>query len=192
MKLNFLLYFLLSFFIYLTSEENAINRNNIKIINTIKNKNLKQSIFNTFLSRKEEKNISNDDNNKTYDDNNKTLIEIDSLINNITEKFENQIYNLTIKINKMINSSLEAQNELIKKTRDEKILINGLLDDIKLLKERNKQNMKFTFIICIVIFIIFFIFCIFDYLRRQKTISSLAGYQKAREEQKTNIQLDII
>ena len=184
MKLNFLLYFLLSFFIYLTSEESAINKNDIKLINSIKNKNLKKSIFKTFLSRKEEKKISNDDN--------KTLNEIDFLINNITEKFENQIYNLTIKINKMINSSLEAQNELIKKTRDEKILINGLLDDIKLLKERNKRNIEFTYIIGIIIFIIFFIFCIFDYLKKYRTTSSPSGYQKALEEQKTINQLDII
>ena len=184
MKLNFIFYFLLCSFFYFSFEENTNNISYIKIINAIKNKNLKKILNNALLSRKEEKNATIDEN--------QLINEIDSLVNNIAEKFENQIYNLTIKINKIINSSLQTQNDIIKRTRDEKNMINELLKDIKLLKEKNRQNMQYTYIIGIIIFIIFFIFCIFDYLKKYKTQSLPIGYRKTQDGIKVNNQLDIL
>ena len=173
--LNFILFY--SFIV--SSLAANLNNKNINIF--------KKRRYSNSLSRKEEKKQNNQ-----YDEI-KVLNEIDSLINNITGKYENELLNLTLKINNIINSSLDTQNEIIKRTESEKIIINSMLNDIKLLKQKYKQNMFHTYILGGIIIITFLLFCIIDYLKKDniQTIGS-SGYKKAIEEQNTSNQISIV
>ena len=175
--LNFILFY--SFIV--SSLAGNLNNKNINIF-----KKRRYSNSNS-LSRKEEKKQ-----NSQYDEI-KVLNEIDSLINNITGKYENELLNLTLKINNIINSSLDTQNEIIKRTESEKIIINSMLNDIKLLKQKYKQNMFHTYILGGIIIVTFLLFCIIDYLKKDniQTIGS-SGYKKATEEQNTSNQISIV
>ena len=173
--LNFILFY--SFIV--SSLAGNLNNKNINIF--------KKRRYSNSLSRKEEKKQS-----IQYDEI-KVLNEIDSLINNITGKYENELLNLTLKINNIINSSLDTQNEIIKRAESEKIIINSMLNDIKLLKQKYKQNMFHTYILGGIIIITFLLFCIIDYLKKDniQTIGS-SGYKKAIEEQNTSNQISIV
>ena len=173
--LNFILFY--SFIV--SSLAANLNNKNINIF--------KKRRYSNSLSRKEEKKQ-----NSQYDEI-KVLNEIDSLINNITGKYENELLNLTLKINNIINSSLDTQNEIIKRAESEKIIINSMLNDIKLLKQKYKQNMFHTYILGGIIIITFLLFCIIDYLKKDniQTIGS-SGYKKAIEEQNTSNQISIV
>ena len=173
--MNFILFY--SFIV--SSLAGNLNNKNINIF--------KKRRYSNSLSRKEEKKQ-----NSQYDEI-KVLNEIDSLINNITGKYENELLNLTLKINNIINSSLDTQNEIIKRAESEKIIINSMLNDIKLLKQKYKQNMFHTYILGGIIIITFLLFCIIDYLKKDniQTIGS-SGYKKAIEEQNTSNQISIV
>ena len=151
MKIKFLFYLFFYSFINFNLEENQN-----------KKENLKKNIINS-LSKKQE---------KIQFDENKILYEIDSLVNNITEKYEKELINLTARINNIINSSLETQNEIIQRTNSEKVMLNNMLNDIKLLKERYKQNITHTYIMGFIILIVFLIFCILDFLKKKISICS--------------------
>ena len=169
MKIKFLFYLFFYSFIHYSLEENQN-----------KKENLKKNIINS-LSKKQE---------KIQFDENKILYEIDSLVNNITEKYEKELINLTARINNIINSSLETQNEIIQRTNSEKVMLNNMLNDIKLLKERYKQNITHTYIMGFIILIVFLIFCILDFLKKKYQFAP-SGYRKAVEEQNSNNQISI-
>ena len=171
-------YILLFCYIVSSLEANLNNKNKYTI---------KKGTFLNSLSKKEENNKSNQ-----YDEQ-KILSEIDSLVNNITTKYENELLNLTLKINNIINTSLDTQNEIINRAESEKIMINRMLNDIKLLKEKYKQNMNHTYIMGGIIIIVFLLFCIIDFLKKDNrpTIAP-SGYNKAIEEQNSNNQISIV
>ena len=172
-----LIYILLFCFIVSSLEENL---NNNKYI-------IKKGGFLNSLSKKEENNKSNQ-----YDEQ-KILSEIDLLVNNITTKYENELLNLTLKINNIINSSLDTQNEIIKRADSEKIMINKMLNDIKLLKEKYRKNIKHTYIMGGIIIITFLLFCIIDFLKKDNHQTIVpSGYNKAIEEQNNNNQISIV
>ena len=138
------------------------------------------------LSKKEESNKSN------QIEDSQILSEINSLINNITTKYENELLNLTVKINNIINTSLETQNEIINRAESEKIMIKRMLNDIKLLKEKYKQNMNHTYIMGGIIIITFILFCIIDFLKKDNRQATFSGYNKAIEGQNSNNQISIV
>ena len=178
MFVNKLNYILLFCFIVSSIEENLNNKNKYLI--------KKKRYFNS-LSKKEENNKSNQ-----YDEQ-KILSEIDSLVNNITTKYENELLNLTLKINNIINTSLDTQNEIIKRADSEKIMINKMLNDIKLLKEKYRKNIKHTYIMGGIIIITFLLFCIIDFLKKDNHQTIVpSGYNKAIEEQNNNNQISIV
>ena len=169
MKIKFLFYLLFYSFIHYSLEEDQN-----------KKENLKKNFINS-LSKKQE--------NIQFDEN-KILNEIDSLVNNITEKYEKELINLTSRINNIINSSLETQNEIIQRTNSEKVMLNNMLNDIKLLKERYKQNITHTYIMGFIILIVFLIFCILDFIKKKYQLVP-SGYRKAVDEQNSSNQISI-
>ena len=165
-------------FIISSLEENLYNNNKYRV---------KKGRYLNSLSKKEETSKSN------QNDELKILNEINSLINNITTKYENELLNLTLKINNIINTSLDTQNEIIKRAESEKLMINRMVNDIKLLKEKYKKNMNHTYIMGGIIVLTFLMFCIIDCLKKdnsQTLVSS--GYNKAIEGQSNNNQISIV
>ena len=138
------------------------------------------------LSRKEE--------NSTKEIDEKAIIHlINSFVNNITLKYEKELLNLTNKINNIINSSLESQNEMIEKVKKEKKAINNMLYEIKLLKTKYKENKKHTYILSGIVFVIFLLFCFIDVLKRGNYQGNVpSGYHKTEDSQNINNQLSII
>ena len=127
----------LSFCLFFTILGFSFQENTIET----KNKNADIKTFNDIkgLSRKEEHLIN----------------EIDSLLNNMTETYENRLSNLSERINKLIDF-----REMINRKQEDKQIINGMINDIKLLKKEYKRNMNFTYMLfgvflCIIIFFSF-------------------------------------
>ena len=184
----FILYYILIFSIIYNSLENKkINRskfkknNNKKVYFNNKNNILGKDL--KLLSKKEE--------TKIYDEV-KILNEIDSMVKKITKTYESDLFNLTQRINSIISSTLNTQNEINKKAESEKITIENMLNEMRLLKEDYKKNMNYTYILCGIIFLIFIIFCFIDYLRKDnQPIPIPSGYHKTIEEQNVNNQLSI-
>ena len=171
---------LLSFLIHISIEANLQKINSQKRYNISKNK---RSYLK--LSRKEE------NNNKEIDE--ITIIQLlNSFVNNITTKYEKELLNLNKKINNIINSSLESQNEMIEKVKNERKVINNLLNEITLLKIRYKENQKYTYILIGIVFVIFLIFYFIDFLKRDNFKGSPSGYHKADDGQNNNNQISII
>ena len=191
MKTSIIYYILLFSNIYNSLE------NTIKYLNKFgkKNNNKKVSFNNkdywkkdlNFLSKKEERNILANINEE------KIIKEIDLIIKNITKNYENEIFNLSEKINYIINSTLDTQNATNQREESEKKEIDNLLTEINLLKENYKKNMNYTYILCGIIFIIFIFFFILDLLKKSsQQVPAFSGYEKAIDSKNTNNQLSIV
>ena len=191
MKTSIIYYILLFSNIY-NSLENTIKylnkfgkKNNNKKV-SFNNKNYWKKDLN-FLSKKEERNILANINEE------KIIKEIDLIIKNITKNYENEIFNLSEKINYIINSTLDTQNATNQREESEKKEIDNLLTEINLLKENYKKNMNYTYILCGIIFIIFIFFFILDLLKKSsQQVPAFSGYEKAIDSKNTNNQLSIV
>ena len=80
------------------------------------------------------------------------LSEIDSLLNNMTKTYENRLSNISERINQLLDFK-----EMINKKQEDKQIINGIIDNIKLLKKEYRRNMNFTYMLfglflCIILF----------------------------------------
>ena len=177
MKIIFLYFCSISSFIFINLETNIYGQNIF-----VNNNNISDKDNNSLLNQKEEK----------LTDEAKILQELNILINNITIKYENKLLNLTNKINKILNYSLDKQNEIIQRANSEKQIINKMMSEINLLKEKYNRNKNITYILIIIIIIIFLFFSIMDYLSNNYNPGyALSGYHKANEGQKNNNQLSI-
>ena len=108
---------------------------------------------------------------------------------NITNLFQNQLINLTGKINDLIKSGLENQEQIIAKAESEQLLIRDMLSEINVLKKRYKRNMIISYVIGVIILCTFFIFCYSDHLNKRKT-RKYAGYKNPVSDNENN-QIDI-
>ena len=174
---------LLNSFILISEEVKLYSKIKFQDKKYYKNKN------HIMLSRKEEKNNTQE---TTKIDERRIYKEIDLLVNNISEKYENEIFNLTLKIDNIINASLGAQNEIIQKSKSEKIMINKMLNDIKLLKEKYNQNIIHTYILCGIIIALLLFFCVIDFLKKGNSSFIPSGYHKTIEDQNNNNQITIV
>ena len=177
MKIIFLYFYLISSFIYISLEENIFRKNKFDNNNSISERN-----NDLLLSQKEEK----------LNDETKILQEMNVFVNSITKKYENKLFNLTNKINNILNSSLEKQNEIIQRVNSENQVINKMLNEIKLLKEKYNRSRKHTYILIIIIIILFLFFSFMGYLTNNYNQGyAISGYHKANEGHKSNNQLSI-
>ena len=114
------------------------------------------------------------------------LSEIDSLLNNMTKTYENRLSNISERINQLLDFK-----EMINKKQEDKQIINGIIDNIKLLKKEYRRNMNFTYMLfglflCIIIF-----FSSFGRISKRKSKRIPLGYRGAIEGQNINNQISI-
>ena len=158
MQTNYLSIFFLITFLDFSVQENT---------NEIKNQNIGIKDINDFkdLNKKEE-----------YD-----LNEVDSLLNNMTEIYENRLSNLSETINQLLDFK-----EMINRKQEENQIINGMINEIKLLKKEYKRNFNLTFILFGLFICINIIFAIYDCINKNKIKATSNGYRRAYEEQYYN------
>ena len=146
----------------------------------------------TFLNFSFQEN-SNETINKNIDiktiNNNKGLIrkevrllnEIDLLLTNMTEIYENRLSNLSEKINQLLDFK-----ELINRKQEDKQIINGMINDLKLLKKEYTRNLNFTFMLVGLFLFTNIIFSIYDCINKRNKKPNHQGYHKTTEEQDFN------
>ena len=109
------------------------------------------------------------------------LNEIDLLLTNMTEIYENRLSNLSEKINQLLDFK-----ELINRKQEDKQIINGMIKDLKLLKKEYTRNLNFTFMLFGLFLFINIIFSIYDYINKRNKKPNHQGYHKTTEEQDFN------
>ena len=158
MQTNFLSFFLIFSFFDFCFQENT----NEKIDKNIGPKEINN---NKDLSRKEDR----------------FLNEIDSLLNNMTEIYENRLSNLSEKINQLLDFK-----ELINRKLEDKQIINGMINDLRLLKKEYTRNLNFSFMLFGLFLFINIIFSIYDCINKNKKKATNQGYRRATEDQGFN------
>ena len=161
MQTNYLPIFLILTFMDFSLEENANEVKNINIDN--KTINIKG------LSRKEESSLN----------------EVDSLLKNMNQIYENRLSNLNQKINQLLDFK-----EMINKKQEETRIVNGLINDLKLLKREYSRNMNFTYILFGLFLCINIIFSIYDCINKSNIKRSHHGYRRTNEEQNNQISIE--
>ena len=117
-------------------------------------------------------------------------LNFENAISNITKLFQNQLFNLTEKLNDLINKALENQELILNDSESERLLIKDMLSEINTLKKRYRKNVVFTYIIGIIILCTFFIFYYTDHLNRRKR-KKYAGYKNPAQTEYESNQIDI-
>ena len=158
MQTNFLSFYLIFTFFDFCFQENT----NEKIDKNIGPKEINN---NKDLSRKEDR----------------FLNEIDSLLNNMTEIYENRLSNLSEKINQLLDFK-----ELINRKLEDKQIINGMINDLRLLKKEYTRNLNFSFMLFGLFLFINIIFSIYDFItykiktRKKQQIKDIAELLKTK------------
>ena len=158
MQTNYLSIFFLITFLDFSVQENT---------NEIKNQNIGIKDINDFkdLNKKEE-----------YD-----LNEVDSLLNNMTEIYENRLSNLSETINQLLDFK-----EMVNRKQEENQIINGMINDLRLLKKEYTRNLNFSFMLFGLFLFINIIFSIYDCINKNKKKATNQGYRRATEDQGFN------
>ena len=92
-------------------------------------------------------------------------------------------------MNEVIKNAVDFKEEISNKTEYEKEIINNMLEEIKILKQKYKRDIIFTYLIGALILFTFFILYYNDYIiirRRNKDFA----YQRPEQNQNSN-QIDI-
>ncbi len=118
-------------------------------------------------------------------------LNLESAISKISGLFQDQIFNLTEKINNLINSTLKEQDKIIDTAISEQIYVKDLLSEINSLKQRYRRNMIFSYILGSFILITFVAFYCNDCLKRRKE-NNFVGYKNPGQSRNANTQLDIV
>ncbi len=114
------------------------------------------------------------------------LSEIDSLLNNMTKTYENRLSNISERINQLLDFK-----EMINKKQEDKQIINGIIDNIKLLKKEYRRNMNFTYMLFGLFLCIILFFSSLGRISKRKSKRIPLGYRGAIEGQNINNQISI-
>ena len=114
------------------------------------------------------------------------LSEIDSLLNNMTKTYENRLSNISERINQLLDFK-----EMINKKQEDKQIINGIIDNIKLLKKEYRRNMNFTYMLFGLFLCIILFFTSLGRISKRKSKRIPLGYRGAIEGQNINNQISI-
>ena len=147
----------------LKSNKKLINKNKPHkaiedLLKNIKDSNFKneKQIFDK-LKYYNNKNINSNDDNSL-------LKEIIDLQNYTSDTYGKELLNISEKLNKVIRISLDNQKFFERNQRKERMKINNIKQQIKIIKEQYNHNLNNTYILVITFLIVFFIFLILDYL----------------------------
>ena len=181
---EFLIFFLFTF------QQNIFN-NELLNSNITYTKHLNNNIFNrNFTNFKNNiyfnPYIKNEDNKEEL---NITLIQEEIKNSNLSNIIQDNIFNLTQKMNAVIKNALNIQEEIYSKAESDNAIIKNMLEEIEILKQRYKRNIIFSYILGALILLTLFIFYCSDSITTKKGSRDF-GYQKPEQIQNNN-QLDI-
>lgn len=171
--------------IFFSKHKNISDENSINSIKT-STSSIKKEILDNLQNIKK---INNDKNIQNDEDG--LIKEIINLLNNSSGIYENELFIIAEKLNKVIQISIDTQKYIAQKKNEERIKVINMMRDIKLLKEKYNHSLSNTYILGITFIIIFFIFLIFEHLNIKNIISSYLGYQKANEGENANNQISV-
>ena len=95
------------------------------------------------------------------------VLNLENVVSNVSNLFHKNLFNLTSKINELINDTLYSKEQIIKE-EEEELFIKEILSEIDNLKKRYKKNKIFSYINGAVILITFILFYWKDHLNRSQ------------------------
>ena len=95
------------------------------------------------------------------------VLNLENVVSNVSNLFHKNLFNLTYKINELINDTLYSKEQILKE-EEEELFIKEILSEIDNLKKRYKKNKIFSYINGAVILITFILFYWKDHLNRSK------------------------